>query len=112
VGIKPNQPTQTLNDRNLAGVADLKIRYVEPLRDRVIEPLRQDLARLQAQLRSELSRPDLETTAKAALELEIQTIERTFRVLDQEFERAKSLRLSDYDVPVDAVAEAAGLTAR
>ena len=112
MGVKPNQPTTTLNERNLAGVADLKIKYVEPLRDHVIEPLRQDLARLQAQLRGELSRPDLETTAKAALELEIQTVERAFLVLDQEFERAKALRLSNYDVPVGAVAGAAGLTAR
>jgi len=107
VGIKPAQPANSLN---LAGIADLKIKYVEPLREHVIEPLRADLVRMQAQLRGEISGADLAATTKA--EHEIQQIDRALRVLELELERAMTLRLSDFDVPAGVVAPATELTAR
>ena len=80
-------------------------------RDAGILP-RADLARMQAQLRGELSQADLAATAKADLELQLQQVDRAIGVLEQEYERAKTLRLSDFDVPAGVVAPATELTTR
>jgi hypothetical protein len=97
MGVKPAQPTTQLD---LSSIPDLKIKYIEPLREHVIEPLRADLVRLRAQL----------VAAKA--DLEIQQVDHALRVLDQEEERAKTLRLSDFDVPVGVIGESTELTTR
>ena len=65
----------------------LKTKYVEALRIHVLEPLRRDL-------------------------LEMQAPEQALRVLDAEFERAKNLRLSDYDVAAPVIGQAAEIAAR
>lgn len=73
--------------------ASLKTKYVDALRVHVIEPLRQELLEMQAQ------QVDGE-------------VDRALSALDAEFERAKNLRLSDYDVAAPVIGQAAELAAR
>jgi hypothetical protein len=104
MALQQQQPDQP---KAVSAMAGLKGRYLEALEIHVLNPMRNDLARMQAQLRSELARLDLEEAedreiAVAGLEHELLTIERVLRVLDQEYERAKTLRLSDYNAPLSA----------
>jgi|tagenome__1003787_1003787.scaffolds.fasta_scaffold17884432_1 hypothetical protein len=108
MALQQQQPDQP---KAVSAMSGLKNRYLEALEVHVLNPMRHDLVQMQAQLRSELSRLDLEEAedreiAAAGLEHELLTIERVLRVLDQEYERAKTLRLSDYNAPVGATAGA------
>jgi hypothetical protein len=103
---QPDQP-----NKSASAMTGLKAKYLEALEIHVLNPMRDDLVRMQAQLRSELSGLDLEEAedreiAAAGLEHELLTIERVLRVLDSEYERAKTLRLSDYNAPRGAAASA------
>jgi len=96
--------------------ASLKAKYMEALRIHVMEPMRRDLLEMQAQLRAEVSSLDLDggdlAAAKLGLENEHSRIERVLHALDAELERARNLRLSDYDVAAPVVGQAAELAAR
>ena len=96
-------------------VSSLKMKYIGALQSHVINPLRDDLLRMQAQLRGELAQLDLEEAedreiAQAGLEHEILRIDRVLHVLDLELERLQTLRLSDYNLPGGVAAGAAGLS--
>ena len=103
------------NPKVASSLSALKAKYIEAFQVHVLNPLRDDLVRMQARLRSELSLAESEESEDreivvAGLEHEVLRIERVLRVLEMELERMKTLRLSDYDVTVGGAAESSGLS--
>lgn len=90
MGVISKDPALSPYSTNDAG---FKAKYMDALEVHVIEPMRQELLEMQAQ----------------QLDGEV---DRALHVLEAELERARNLRLRDYDVPAPVVGQAAERVAR